>query len=210
MAIPNHQDKTLGGGCGRLQDAVGADSGDTEGGHGLGSSGGSRRPSLGEARCHWESKSQSLCPTVRPPKRGGRGAGRSVGGGGSAQRNSPGSGMPGIQVTRCLEINGSSQEPRTASLPRERKRLQAGQPAPGPSPACSQEPARDFFFGKAWPHSAPFQQLLLSGLAMKRPPRAIPTPQPGPPSSPSQRPQPFSVALPDSPWGPPCPGLSPA
>lgn len=139
-----------------------------------------------------------------------------------AQRNSPGSGMPGIQVTRRLEINGSSQEPRTASLPRQRKRLQAGQPRAPPLPAPRNQPVTSFL----WQSLAPF-----CPFPATRPlrTRSEETPQ-GYPHSPAlttilslpeifshlllppAHPQPSALqcCTPPFPWGPPCPGLSPA
>lgn len=93
-----------------------------------------------------------------------------------------GSGMPGIQVTRGCEITGSSEEPRTAwrSLPRERKRLQAGSPTPllcrlpetRSDFLCLADPGpRSRPFPTRHPYSASSQQLVLS-----RPPRATASP----------------------------------
>lgn len=76
-----------------------------------------------------------LSQSVQPHQEG-------AAGGGSRAEQPRGSGMPSIQVTRGCEINGSSEEPRTAwrLLPGERKRLQAGLP-PRPSSTSSQKPA---------------------------------------------------------------------
>lgn len=113
----------------------------------------------------WESEAPPARPSPFVPVpsllpqcgRAGRGRERRRRRRGGAQRNSPGSGMPGIQVTRRCQINGSSPEPRTAwrSLPGERKRLQAGLPL-RPSPARSQKPAGDFLsLAEPGPQSRP-------------------------------------------------------
>ena len=82
--------------------------------------------------------------------------------GGGPRAEQPGSGMPGIQVTRGCEINGSSEEPRTAwrLLSGERKRLRAGlPPPPRPSSAGSQKPAWLLpFCGAAPPKPALLQE----------------------------------------------------
>lgn len=138
-------------------------------------------------------------------------------GGGPRAEQPGGSGMPGIQVTRRCEINGSSEEPRTAwrSLPRERKRLQAGLPHLTPPLPAPRNLPSDFLSVAAsrpqslpsptgHPHSAscqlpipPDSQGLHQGLL---------PPCPSPPPSPASQGPKVIAALLSSAW----PSLPPA
>lgn len=103
-----------------------------------------------------------LCsPSLLPKPGEGRQAARTGGSGGgrAGSGTARGSGMPGIQVTRGCEINGSSEEPRTArrSLAPRGAETPPGRPPSSHPLASSQKPAPWLpFFGRARPQKSAF------------------------------------------------------
>lgn len=219
MAIPSHQDKTLGVGCPRLQAGVGADSGDTEWGHGLGSSGGSRRPSMGEARPHQQVPVPlSHCPSSRSvaggAQAGVRGEGEAGGGGGARSGTARAQECPASRspaATRLMAPAQSQEQPHSPGSGNASRLA-----SPGPLPCLLPGTLRDFLsLAKPGP-ILPLSCNPSSPDNEETPPGLSPLPSPyhhllSPRDLshlllPPAHPQPSALHH----WGPPCPGLSPA